>query len=81
MHFAFLLAGWIGTWAASPVYADENQSFESDTLRQVVHASIGGTHVRVRFTNRFGAAPLVIGAASIAEQATGPLQNPERNTN
>ena len=79
MHLAFLLfMAWIGTWASAPVYADDNQSFENDTLRQVVHVSVGGTQVRVRFTNRFGAAPLVIGGASVAQQDEGA--NAKRGT-
>lgn len=70
---ALLLAAatWVGTWAASPVRAVDGSRFAGSTLRQVVHASIGGTSVRVRFTNRFGEAPLVIGDAAIAVQNSG----------
>ena len=38
----------------------------NQTLRQIVHASIGGSRVRVVVTNAFGAAPLEISAAYIA---------------
>ena len=38
----------------------------NQTLRQIVHASIGGSRVRVVVTNVFGAAPLEIGAAYVA---------------
>jgi len=41
------------------------------TLRQVVHASLGGTQVRVRVSNIFGTQPLVLDAASVALSA-GP---------
>jgi lysophospholipase L1-like esterase len=70
---ALLLAAamWIGTWGTAPVAADNGESFQSDTLREVVHVSVGGSQVRVRFTNRFGDTPLVIGEAAIAVQATG----------
>ena len=54
---------WVGTWGTSPV--SEGQPFEDQTLRQIVHISIGGDWLRVRFSNRFGTAPLVIDAASI----------------
>ncbi len=40
--------------------------FNNQTLRQIVHTSIGGERVRVAFSNAFGTAPLQIGAASIA---------------
>ena len=37
-----------------------------NTLRQVVHASLGGHRIRVRFSNVFGDGPLTIAAAGIA---------------
>ncbi|MDP9044114.1 MAG: SGNH/GDSL hydrolase family protein [Pseudomonadota bacterium] len=66
---------WVGTWAASPQSVDaftpaNPASFDGQTIRQVVHASIGGQKVRVRFTNEFGAAALEIGAAHVALQST-----------
>ena len=67
-------AAWTGTWATAPVRANEGQSFQNDTLREVVHVSIGGTHVRVRFTNRFGDAPVVIGKAAIGIERDGAAE-------
>ena len=60
---------WVGTWSTSPV--EEGQAFEDQTLRQIVHISIGGDLLRVRFSNRFGTVPLVIDAASIGIQDIG----------
>ena len=40
--------------------------FTNQTLRQIVHTSIGGSRVRVVLSNAFGTAPLTIGAAHIA---------------
>ncbi len=40
--------------------------FSNQTLRQIVHASIGGSRARVVFSNRYGTAPLAIGAAHLA---------------
>src|ERR1700730_6883447 len=40
--------------------------FTNQTLRQIVHTSIGGSMVRMVLSNAFGAAPLTIGAAQIA---------------
>ena len=42
------------------------QSLNNQTLREIVHVSIGGSRVRVVFSNEFGTAPLTLGAASIA---------------
>lgn len=61
---------WVGTWSSSPV--ETGEAFEGQTLRQVVRISIGGDQLRVRFSNRFGAVPLVIDAASIGIQDIGP---------
>ena len=41
-------------------------NFNNQTLRQIVHASIGGERVRVVLSNVLGTAPLQIGAAHIA---------------
>lgn len=60
---------WVGTWSTSPV--SEGQAFQNQTLRQIVHISIGGNWLRVRFSNRFGTVPLVIDAASIGIQDVG----------
>ncbi len=64
---------WIATWAASPhriITFIPNGSLTTpirdQTLRQRVHISVGGRSFRVRFSNEFGAAPLLIGAASVA---------------
>ena len=40
--------------------------FKDQTLRQIVHTSIGGSSVRVVLSNIYGTAPLTIGAAHIA---------------
>jgi lysophospholipase L1-like esterase len=38
----------------------------NQTLRQIVHVTIGGDRVRVVFSNAFGAAPLTVGSAHVA---------------
>jgi lysophospholipase L1-like esterase len=70
-------AQWTGTWTTAPVPAENKSAlFSTDTtLRQLVHVSLGGSTVRVTFTNEFGTQPLVIGAASIALPTNGDLGN------
>lgn len=63
---------WLGTWASSPQLADAKSlppapGFADCTLRQVVHVSVGGTRIRVRFSNAFGATPLTIVSAHVAK--------------
>jgi lysophospholipase L1-like esterase len=70
---------WVVTWGASPApqLADESQMaraklvFENQTLREIVHTSIGGGTVRVRLSNAFGNATAEIGAAHIAVRSQG----------
>jgi lysophospholipase L1-like esterase len=66
---------WLGTWASSPLLDPHAKPAEAvltgATLREVVHVSIGGEMVRVRFTNLYGTSPLVIGAAEIAQTLKG----------
>jgi lysophospholipase L1-like esterase len=40
-------------------------NFNNQTLRQIIHTSIGGDRVRVVLSNAFGHAPLAVGAAHV----------------
>src|SRR5712671_4614716 len=40
--------------------------FSGQTLRQIVHTTLGGDRLRVVFSNAFGTAPIPVGAAGIA---------------
>ena len=49
--------------------------FTNQTLRQIVHASVGGSKVRVVFSNAYGTAPVTVGAAHIAlREARGSIR-------
>lgn len=66
---------WVTTWSTAMLAPDTvvfgtSPGFENQTLRQIVHTSIGGHRVRVRLST-FGAGALHIGAARIARRATG----------
>src|SRR6478672_4525706 len=41
-------------------------NFANQTLRQIVHVSLGGERVRVVLSNAFGSAPLAVGATHVA---------------
>jgi hypothetical protein len=51
---------------AAPPAAPAFMHFNDQTLRQIVHTSIGGPMVRVVLSNVYGTAPLTIGAAHVA---------------
>ena len=55
-----------GQVAAAPAAPAPFMHFNNQTLRQIVHASIGGTRTRVVLSNRFGTAPLTIAEAHLA---------------
>jgi lysophospholipase L1-like esterase len=67
---------WAATWSTTLHQPDlgvpglANAGFHNQTLRQIVHASMGGRKVRVRFST-FGASGLVVGAAHIALAGQG----------
>ncbi|HEY6446380.1 MAG TPA: SGNH/GDSL hydrolase family protein [Acidobacteriaceae bacterium] len=64
---------WVGTWAASPFGGDPWHTIPTivdSTLREIVHTSLAGKALRVRFTNEFGTEPLRIDAATIALSAS-----------
>jgi lysophospholipase L1-like esterase len=44
--------------------------FTNQTLRQIVHTSIGGNRMRVVLSNAYGTAPLTVGAAHVALRET-----------
>jgi lysophospholipase L1-like esterase len=61
---------WVSTWGSSPVAPlpanTTNPGFTNQTVRMIVHTSVGGSQVRVRLSNAFSTDPLPIGAAHIA---------------
>ena len=64
---------WVGTWAAAPQQrvGTSLQTYRNQTLRLIVHTSIGGKKIRVRISNTYGDQPLVIGSAHVARRTTG----------
>jgi lysophospholipase L1-like esterase len=67
---------WVGTWATAPQLTEPRNlppppGLSGNTLRQVVHVSIGGKKLRARFSNAFGNGPLTLAAARISASAGG----------
>src|SRR4051794_35784479 len=60
---------WVATWSASPQQAATPLQLQQQTIREVVHTSLGGSAVRVRISNAFGTVGLAIGAAHVAVSA------------
>jgi len=62
---------WVGTWSASP-YVDTNSSntppisLSNSVIRQITHVSLGGSQIRVQFSNLWGNGSLAINGAHLA---------------
>ena len=62
---------WVGSWACSPQLVEpQNRPPEpglgGNTLRQVVHLTLGGREIRLRFSNEFGGTPLTLDSVHVA---------------
>jgi lysophospholipase L1-like esterase len=62
---------WVGTWACSPQLVEPANrppppGLAKNTLRQIIHVSIGGDRLRVRFSNEFGVSLLTLTSVHIA---------------
>jgi lysophospholipase L1-like esterase len=66
---------WVGTWTASPYLDAPNPPpapLANSVLRQVVHVSLGGSLLRVQFSNLVGNGPVTINSAHIARCKAAP---------
>lgn len=69
---------WIVTWGTSQQITEPNNlppapGLSGNTLRQRIKVSMGGKTLRLRLSNTFGNAPLVIGAAAISTTTGGDV--------
>jgi lysophospholipase L1-like esterase len=66
-------ARWVATWATGPAgpAPDATPQFNNQTVRYIIHTSLGGDRVRVKLSNTFGSEPLVIGSARVARRIAG----------
>lgn len=67
---------WVGTWQAAPQLVEERNlppapGLSGSTLRQMIHVSVGGSRVRLRFANLFGNGPIQLSGVQIALSAGG----------
>jgi lysophospholipase L1-like esterase len=66
-------AKWVASWTSSPHAPLGSEgpfaaaSYENVTVSQILRVTEGGGKLRVRFSNRYGPAPLAIGAARIVQ--------------
>jgi lysophospholipase L1-like esterase len=70
---AKLLAGqghWVTTWGCGPQLTEPGNlppaPLANSTLRQFVHVTIGGSHLRVRLSNAYGTSPVTMNSVHVA---------------
>jgi lysophospholipase L1-like esterase len=59
----------VDTWGCAPDSA--GPLLKTQTVRQIVRVSVGGSTLRVHLSNLFGTAPLTVGPVHVALHATG----------
>ena len=66
---------WTATWTAGPTAARSSglshSGLTDQTIRNVLHPSVGGTTVRIRLTNRYGSRPVTFDEVTVG-LADGP---------
>jgi lysophospholipase L1-like esterase len=73
---------WVATWgtAMEEAFNGSAPDVTRQTLRLIVHTSVGGSKTRIWLSNRFGTAPVRIGSAHIAVSVDpGTNANPAPN--
>ncbi len=64
--------GWVGAWYAAPMRM-RPAGLTGRTLRQIVHLHAGGEQIRLRLSNRYGAAPLTLTSVAVGRVLFGLL--------
>ena len=64
--------GWVGTWATAPEFTGpgdmpQQTTLTDNSIRQVVHVSIGGDVLRLQLSNEFSSEPVEIRSIYIAD--------------
>lgn len=83
--FASAQSHWVVTWGTSPApelanerdVANAKLEFANQTLREIIHTSIGGDTVRVRLSNAYGHTSVEIASVHIALRASVAAILPE----
>lgn len=67
---------WVGSWATSQQLVEPGNmppappGLTNNTLRQIFQVSIGGTRVRLRFSNEYGGTPLTLQSVHCAKSVS-----------
>jgi lysophospholipase L1-like esterase len=62
---------WIATWITASAASDRPETFSNQTIREVVHTTIGGSEIRLRLANTFGPHAIRFDAVCVGLQKEG----------
>ena len=70
---------WVTTWTTANAASDQPATFSNQSLREVVHTTIGGTALRLRLSNTFGTNAIRLDAVFVGLQKDGAALVPQSN--
>src|SRR3984893_3390861 len=62
---------WVTTWTTANAASDQPTVFSNQTIREIVHTTIGGSEVRIRLSNTFGTRAIRLDAVFLGLQKPG----------
>jgi lysophospholipase L1-like esterase len=62
---------WVTTWTTANAASDQPVVFSNQSIREIVHTTIGGSTVRIRLSNTFGTRAIRLDAVFIGLQKAG----------
>ena len=62
---------WVTTWTTANAASDQPTVFSNQTIREIVHTTIGGSAVRIRLSNTFGTRAIHLDAVFMGLQKAG----------
>ncbi len=62
---------WVTTWTTANAASDRPAAFSNQTIREIVHTTIGGSTLRIRLSNTFGTRSIRLDAAFVGLQKEG----------
>src|SRR2546429_4376057 len=62
---------WVTTWTTANAASDQPTVFSNQTIREIVHTTIGGSAVRIRLSNTFGTRAIRLDAVFMGLQKVG----------
>jgi lysophospholipase L1-like esterase len=81
VHVTVAQAGWVGTWVSGQQLTEPRNNppapgLSNNTLRQVVHVTLGGCPLRVQFSNAYGSSPVTLNEVHVAVSTGGSAIDP-----